>query len=85
VELDQHDLGSGLQSALEKMTGRRTVPNILINGLSIGGGDDIENLHNEDTLVSTIKSKGGKRIVKIEKLEVEDEDDDKKSEMKFKA
>jgi hypothetical protein len=84
VELDLHELGSGLQSALEKMTGRRTVPNILVNGMSIGGGDDIEDLHNDDKLISTIQAKAGKRIMKIEKVEQEPEPD-KKLEMKFKA
>ncbi|KAL8976645.1 MAG: hypothetical protein Q9177_006809, partial [Variospora cf. flavescens] len=34
VELDEHTLGPGLQAALEKSTGRRTVPNVLINGKS---------------------------------------------------
>ncbi|KAL9578157.1 MAG: hypothetical protein Q9212_005896, partial [Teloschistes hypoglaucus] len=42
VELDQHRLGPGLQAALQKSTGRRTVPNVLINGKSIGGGDDVQ-------------------------------------------
>lgn len=65
------------------MTGRRTVPNILINGRSIGGGDDIEALHNDEKMVSTISSMGGKRIMKVEKKSHEAED--KKSEMKFKA
>ncbi|EMD00979.1 hypothetical protein BAUCODRAFT_42814, partial [Baudoinia panamericana UAMH 10762] len=67
VELDQHELGTGLQAALEKSTGRRTVPNVLINGKSIGGGDDIEALHNDDKLVETVQSMGGKRIVEVKK------------------
>ncbi len=84
VELDQHDLGSGLQDALLKMTGRRTVPNVLINGLSIGGGDDIEEMHINDKLISTIKSKGGKRIVSVEKVD-EDAEQNKKAGLRFKA
>lgn len=67
VELDQHDLGPGLQAALHKSSGRRTVPNVLINGKSIGGGDDIEALHNANKLVETVQSMGGKRIVSVEK------------------
>ncbi|KAL9127490.1 MAG: hypothetical protein Q9217_003646 [Psora testacea] len=63
VELDQHPLGAGLQDALEKSTGRRTVPNILINGKSIGGGDEIESAENAGTLVEKVKSMGGKRIM----------------------
>ena len=63
VELDTHPLGQYLQIALQKSTGRRTVPNILINGKSIGGGDDVENLDHEDKLAETIKTMGGKRIM----------------------
>lgn len=63
VELDQHPLGAGLQSALEKSTGRRTVPNVLINGKSIGGGDDVEALDVSGELVNKVKTMGGKRIM----------------------
>ena len=63
VELDQHPLGAGLQNALEKSTGRRTVPNILINGKSVGGGDDIEAAEIAGTLIEKIKNMGGKRIM----------------------
>ncbi|KAI4090338.1 MAG: hypothetical protein L6R37_007899 [Teloschistes peruensis] len=62
VELDQHRLGPGLQAALEKSTGRRTVPNVLINGKSIGGGDDVQKLDEEGGLVDKVKGMGGKRI-----------------------
>jgi len=79
VELDQHELGSGLQNKLEKTTGRRTVPNILINGKSIGGGDDVQELHDDGKIAEKITSMGGKRIQKVEPhLE-------KRSEVKFKA
>ena len=80
MELDEHKLGQGLQSALEKLTGRRTVPNVLINGKSIGGGDDIQDLHNDDQLIDTITSLGGKRIFKILRT-----DESVKKEMRFKA
>ncbi|KAL8743499.1 MAG: hypothetical protein Q9190_004151 [Brigantiaea leucoxantha] len=63
VELDEHPLGSGLQAALAKSTGRKTVPNVLINGKSIGGGDDVEKLDVDGELVSKVKSMGGKRIM----------------------
>jgi glutaredoxin len=88
VELDQHELGSGLQDALKKSTGRRTVPNILINGKSIGGGDDVEALHNGDELVEKVKSMGGKRIVEVKRKEVESGQGSEKktrTEVKFKA
>ncbi|KAL8947928.1 MAG: hypothetical protein Q9222_005831 [Ikaeria aurantiellina] len=63
VELDEHRLGSGLQAALEKSTGRRTVPNVLINGKSIGGGDDVQKLDMDGELVGKVKNMGGKRIM----------------------
>lgn len=41
VELDlQADGGSAYQSALEKITGRSSVPSVFVNGKFIGGGDD---------------------------------------------
>ncbi|MCJ1314263.1 hypothetical protein MMC25_007943 [Agyrium rufum] len=66
VELDQHHLGPQLQAALEKSTGRRTVPNVLISGKSIGGGDDVAALHDHRELLGKIKSMGGKRIMEAE-------------------
>ncbi|KAF3480298.1 Glutaredoxin domain protein [Arthroderma uncinatum] len=45
VELDEHPLGKKLQALLGTNTGRRTVPNVLVNGKSIGGGDEIETLY----------------------------------------
>ncbi|CAG8176970.1 unnamed protein product [Penicillium salamii] len=71
VELDQHPLGPYLQALLGQKTGRRTVPNVLVSGKSIGGGDDIAALEQSDELASTLKSLGGKWIVDVEHLEVE--------------
>ncbi|KAG9707978.1 glutaredoxin, partial [Aureobasidium melanogenum] len=68
-ELDLHPLGPQLQAALLKTTGRRTVPNVLINGKSIGGGDDIASLHENDKLIQQIKDLGGKRIMEVSKAE----------------
>lgn len=62
VELDEHELGPQLQAQLGQMTGRRTVPNVLINGKSIGGGDDVQELHDSGRLVEKVKSMGGKRM-----------------------
>ena len=56
-------MGTRLQAALQKSTGRSTVPNILINGKSIGGGDDVEALHNHGELIEKVKTMGGKRIM----------------------
>lgn len=44
------------------MTGRKTVPNILINGMTIGGSDDIAELDSRGTLIDKVKSMGGKRV-----------------------
>ncbi|KZM20532.1 uncharacterized protein EKO05_0008917 [Ascochyta rabiei] len=62
VELDQHPLGAKLQDTLAQMTGRRTVPNVLIQGKSIGGGDDMQHLDDTDKLIETFKALGGSRI-----------------------
>lgn len=39
IDLSQMD-ALGIQSTLQQMTGRRTVPNVFIGGKSIGGGDE---------------------------------------------
>ena len=62
VELDQHPLGPGIQAELAERTGRRTVPNILVGGISIGGSDDIAKLDEERTLIEKIMSLAGKRL-----------------------
>lgn len=48
------------------MTGRKTVPNIMINGKSIGGSDEIVAMHKKRELAETFQSlasAGGKTIV----------------------
>ncbi|KAJ5159181.1 uncharacterized protein N7500_008832 [Penicillium coprophilum] len=65
VELDQHPLGPYLQALLAKRTGRRTVPNVLVSGKSIGGGDDIAALDQSDELASTLRQMGGKWIADV--------------------
>jgi glutaredoxin len=65
VELDEHPLGAKLQDTLAQMTGRRTVPNVLVQGKSIGGGDDMQELDETDKLIETLKSLGGTRITDV--------------------
>ncbi len=60
-------LGRKLQDLLASLTGRRTVPNIMINAHSLGGGDDIARMDAEGTLIDEIKKMGGKRIVSVER------------------
>ena len=42
--------------------------NVLVNGISIGGGDDVEALDRDDQLISKIKSIAGKSIMEIERV-----------------
>lgn len=69
VELDHHPLGKRLQAVLGENTGRRTVPNVLVNGKSIGGGDDVGALDENDGLASTLKGLGGKWIQEVTRKE----------------
>jgi glutaredoxin 3 len=45
-ELNQESDGDDIQSALQNMTGQRTVPNIFIGKKHIGGNSDLENVEN---------------------------------------
>ncbi|CAN1185772.1 GRXC4 [Linum perenne] len=40
VELDERDDGHDIQGALGELVGRRTVPQVFVNGKHIGGSDD---------------------------------------------
>ncbi|RSL41986.1 hypothetical protein CEP53_012433 [Fusarium sp. AF-6] len=62
VELDIHPQGQALQDQLLETTGRRTVPNIMVNGVSLGGADDIIEMDNADKLVAKIVDLGNKRV-----------------------
>lgn len=62
AELDVHPLGQALQDQLLEKTGRRTVPNILVYGVSLGGADDIVALDNDEKLVSKIVELGNKHV-----------------------
>jgi len=49
INLDELDAQT-IQSNLERMTGRRTVPNVFIGGHSIGGGDETVHLQSAGEL-----------------------------------
>ncbi|CAF1105709.1 unnamed protein product [Rotaria sordida] len=49
VELDQIDNGNEYQEVLGKITNATTVPRVFIAGKFIGGSDDTERLHENDT------------------------------------
>lgn len=69
VELDQHPLGPDLQAVLAQLTGRRTVPNVMVLGKSIGGGDDMAALDQSGEMESKLKSVGGTRIMEVTRNE----------------
>lgn len=54
IELDQLGEGSAIQNTLTDLTGLRTVPNVFVNGKSIGGCDDTLKAHSENRLMSMI-------------------------------
>lgn len=62
VELDLHPLGPQLQAYLGEKTGLTTVPNILVNSVSLGGSDNIAELDANNQLIDRIVSLGGKRV-----------------------
>lgn len=72
VELDQHPIGAGIQAHLAKLTGRRTVPNVLINAVSIGGGDDVAGLDSRKELIDKIKELGGKKVLDVKLRPIEE-------------
>jgi len=43
VELDEMDNGPDVQDALLDSSGQRTVPNVFIGGVHLGGNDDTQN------------------------------------------
>ena len=54
MELDQESNGAQVQSALESLTGQRTVPNVFVGGKSIGGGTDVQKLHADGKLQALV-------------------------------
>lgn len=64
VELDKHANGKELQIYIEKITGRGTVPNVLVGALSDsrGGADDFITLHEKDELLALLNTWGNKKL-----------------------
>ncbi|SPO00921.1 related to glutaredoxin [Cephalotrichum gorgonifer] len=65
VELDIHPQGPELQALLKEKTGRGTVPNVMVNGVSIGGGDDIAALDASGELAAKVEDLGEARKVEM--------------------
>lgn len=67
-------LGKALQDLLGEISGRKTVPNIMVGGShSIGGNDKIWELHEAGLLAEEIKKLGGRKVVSVD---VHDSEDD---------
>lgn len=64
VELDKHKHGKLLQDHLGAISGRRTVPNVLIgdSNESKGGCDDFHNLHESGKLLALLNEWGNKKL-----------------------
>ena len=62
-------MGRKIQDLLAEWTGRRTVPNILVNARSIGGSDDIARMEEEGKLVDEIKRLGIGKVREMTKNE----------------
>ncbi|EQC33525.1 glutaredoxin 3 [Saprolegnia diclina VS20] len=61
VELNQmgdEPTGDDVQNACFQLTGQRTVPNVFVNGKSIGGGSDTAALQKAGKLVPLLKTAG---------------------------
>lgn len=67
VELDKHTHGRELQDYIAAKTGRKTVPNLFVGGVSRGGSDDIKKLHDEGSLSKYLNQWGNKQI-KVSKV-----------------
>ncbi|CAH3192888.1 unnamed protein product [Porites evermanni] len=57
-EIEQRQDAAEIQSALQVMTGRRTVPNVFIKGTSIGGGSETAELYQSGKLKEMLQEQG---------------------------
>ena len=55
IDLTTHPDAQTIQSKLQSLTGRRTVPNIFVGGINIGGGDETVSLHKQQKLAHLLK------------------------------
>ncbi|MED6167890.1 Glutaredoxin-C4, partial [Stylosanthes scabra] len=63
VELDERDDGSKIQDILNNIVGKRTVPQVFINGKHLGGSDD------------TVEAYESGRLAKLLGIETKGHDD----------
>ena len=50
IELDEITDGAAIQSALLEVSGQRTVPNVYVKGMHVGGNDDTQAAAKSGTL-----------------------------------
>ncbi|KAF9050095.1 thioredoxin-like protein [Panaeolus papilionaceus] len=60
VEVDIRDDGNVIKHLLTRLTNHTTFPNILLRGKSIGGSDDLLELHNTNALTKLLEDNGVK-------------------------
>jgi len=58
IEVDLRDDGEFIKAVLTRLTGRGTVPNVILRGKSIGGADDIAAMHKEGRLRQLFENAG---------------------------
>ncbi|KAJ2717323.1 hypothetical protein H4R19_000075 [Coemansia spiralis] len=58
LEADQDDDPMAVKSALARISARATFPNIFVDGQSLGGSDDLAQLHESGELVALLHSRG---------------------------
>lgn len=54
-ELDREAHGDALKAALGELTGRKTVPNLMVGRHSLGGGDEVAQLDADDAIATAIR------------------------------
>lgn len=60
IEVDLREDGMVLKTLLTRLTGHSTFPNIIVQGKSIGGSDNLSALHAQKELRAVIESTGAK-------------------------
>jgi len=58
IDLSKHADTQEIQATLQAMTGRRTVPNVFVDGKSIGGGDETRSFQQSGKLVPMLRDAG---------------------------
>ncbi|OQR87608.1 hypothetical protein ACHHYP_08481 [Achlya hypogyna] len=58
IELDVLPNGNDILAALIELTGRRTVPNVFVKDVTIGGGSDVAQLQRDGKLVPILQDAG---------------------------